>query len=198
MRKFNDPSLNYFFAADLHIGHENIIKYDKQKELFRNTYERDATIVANWNETVGSKDYVFLLGDIGFSNDIKYIEGILRQLNGHLFFVKGNHDSREQIELFEKYGEYLGELITISVMKQMISLCHYRMDSWRNSHRQSWHLHGHHHCCYKDDKHKMRMDCGIMGYGMKPLSFSQINTIMSKKDYKVEHHHAVFTDKSRQ
>jgi len=196
MRKFNDPSIDYYFTADLHIGHKNIIKYDKQD--YKDSYERDQAIITNWNKIVRPKDYVFILGDTGFGAPIEYIESIIACLNGHLIFIKGNHDSKEQIELFEKYGEYLGLMAEITVMKQMVILCHYRMDSWRNSHRGSWHLHGHHHCCHPDNKEKMIIDVGIMGWGMKPLKFSEIKTIMTKKDYVVEYHHDVFTDPSRQ
>jgi calcineurin-like phosphoesterase family protein len=196
VRKFNDPSIDYYFASDLHIGHANIIKYDKQN--YRDYFERDEDIIKNWNAVVRPKDYVFHLGDFGFGASIEYIESVLHRLNGHLFFIKGNHDGKEQIELFKKYGEYLGKLEEITVMKQMITLCHYRMDSWRNSHRGSWHLHGHHHCCHPDSKTKMIIDVGVMGHTMKPLSFSKIKTIMSKKEYVIEYHHDVFTDPSRQ
>jgi calcineurin-like phosphoesterase family protein len=196
MRKFNDPSVQYFFTADTHFGHSSIIKYDGQS--YKDIYQRDQDIVTKWNETVHSRDSVFLLGDVGFLSDIDYIRSIVASLNGHKYFIKGNHDSRDQIKMFEEFGEYLGLLAEVIVMKQMISLCHYRMDFWRQSHKQSWHLHGHSHCCLPEQKHKMTYDVGINGNGMKPYSFSQINTIMSKKDFVPDYHHAVFTDKSRQ
>ena len=187
MRKFNDPIKNYFFVSDLHIGHANIIKHDKQS--YRDFYERDAAIIENWNKIVSPNDDVFNLGDVGFNKDFGYIREIFSQLNGNILSIKGNHDSRDQIRLYEEVGEYLGPQIDVIVMKQQIALCHYRMDSWRNSHRGSWHLHGHHHCSHKNNPNKMIYDVGIMGNDMKPLEFSKIKTIMSKKDYVKEYHH---------
>ncbi len=196
MRKFNDPQHDIWFGSDLHFGHKNIIKYDKQD--YKDIFQRDLDIVSKWIALVEPNDTAILLGDIGLSKDIDYIESMIASLSGKLYFIGGNHDHGDHIKLYEKYGEYMGRLTEIQVMKQQITLCHFRMANWNNSHRGAWNLHGHQHCCYPDDKHMMQMDVGIQGNGMKPLNFNNIKTIMSKKDFVVDHHHAVFTDPSRQ
>jgi calcineurin-like phosphoesterase family protein len=191
MRKFNDPTVEYWCTSDLHIGHEKIIQYDKQS--YTDIYQRDQDIVEKWNEVVRPRDTVFLLGDIGFLAPMDYIYSIVSSLNGKKLFLKGNHDSKAQIRMFEELGEYLGLMAEVSIRKQMVTLCHYRMDFWRQSNKQSWHLHGHSHCCLPDQKHKMTYDVGINGNGMKPLSFSEIKTIMSKKDYVESNHHVEYS-----
>ena len=55
-------SHKYFFIADTHFGHANIIKFAKRP--FDDVYEMDEALVANWNETVRPADTVFVLGDV--------------------------------------------------------------------------------------------------------------------------------------
>lgn len=187
MKKFNDPQMSYWFSSDLHFGHANIVKYEKSN--YKDVYHRDQDIVKRWNELVSPKDYAFLLGDIGLHKDIAYVRSMVAQLNGHLHFIKGNHCYRDHIKMYEEFGVYMGTLVNIAVMKQQISLCHFRMANWTNSHRGSWNLHGHQHCNFPDDKSMLQMDVGIQGNCFKPLNFCEIKTIMSKKDYVEKSHH---------
>lgn len=79
--------MSIFFISDLHLNHANIIKYCSRP--FKDVNEMNATIIERWNSVVSTKDTVFHLGDFckrGNPTDF------IKQLNGHIIFIKGNHD----------------------------------------------------------------------------------------------------------
>lgn len=89
-----------FFIADLHLGHENIIKYCDRP--FKTVSEMNSVLIKNWNKTVSSEDKVFVLGDFAFGNK----EQILNwghALNGNKTLILGNHD-RASISTYFKAG----------------------------------------------------------------------------------------------
>ena len=49
-----------FYIADLHIGHENSLKFDNRP--FANINEMHQAIVDNWNRVVSGNDTVYILG----------------------------------------------------------------------------------------------------------------------------------------
>ena len=53
----------YFFTADTHFGNPHILEHGERP--FNSVAERNATLIKNWNEVVGPKDYVYHLGDFG-------------------------------------------------------------------------------------------------------------------------------------
>lgn len=53
-----------FITADLHFGHENIIKFcPLTRGQFKDAKEMNESIVERWNEVVSDRDVVYLLGD---------------------------------------------------------------------------------------------------------------------------------------
>ena len=66
-----------FYIADLHFGHNNIIKYDNRP--FKTVEEMDLTLIANWNKAVSNDDCVYILGDISWHDDDKTAQ-IFKQL----------------------------------------------------------------------------------------------------------------------
>ena len=90
--------MNYFFSADLHLGHFNIIHYTGRP--FSSLEEMNRIIIRRWNERVKCDDIVFVIGDFCFRNSsVNRGEGIRvrakeweKQLNGKIIHIKGNHD----------------------------------------------------------------------------------------------------------
>ena len=78
-----------FFTADMHFGHENVIKFDKRP--FETVEEMDAELIRRWNAKVGKGDLVYVLGDMIWKtrNDA---DTLIRSLNGQIILIKGNHD----------------------------------------------------------------------------------------------------------
>lgn len=50
-----------FYISDFHFGHKNVIKFDHRP--FESVDEMNSTLIANWNDTVGHNDNVYVLGD---------------------------------------------------------------------------------------------------------------------------------------
>lgn len=175
-----------YFASDWHLSHHNIIKYDKRP--FKHIGEMDTTIINNYNNTVKEGDNFYFLGDLCFNDrDTEYY---LQQLkHGNLFFIKGNHDKRQTIQLYKKYGVYLGEQCKIKVNNQEIILNHYSMNVWDKCHHGSWHLFGHSHGSLPDNPNSLSFDVGCNIWNYTPLEFEQVKEIMSKKVFKPIDHH---------
>ncbi len=127
-----------FYTSDLHLEHTNCIRFDNRP--FRNTDEMNAEIVKRWNTVVSKNDDVYVLGDIIWNNaDVKYI----RQLNGHKYLIRGNHD-RLNNEI-EKLFVWVKDYAEIKDNGEHLVLCHYPIAHWRNADYGTIHLYGHIH-----------------------------------------------------
>ena len=51
-----------FFVSDLHIGHENCLRFDNRP--FKDLAEQNEKMVEIWNKRVKPEDHVWMLGDI--------------------------------------------------------------------------------------------------------------------------------------
>ena len=85
------PESGIFFTSDTHFGHSKIIDYCKRP--FSSIEEHDKTLIQNWNNVVGQDDTVFHLGDFAYGNS-QFVSNIIKQLNGNIILIKGNHDLR--------------------------------------------------------------------------------------------------------
>ena len=93
------PGKQIFVISDTHFDHENIIKYCNRP--FSNADEMNNVLVNNWNGAVKKMDKVFFLGDITFGRGAKPAEYWLKQLNGEIIFIRGNHDEVKQAKDYE-------------------------------------------------------------------------------------------------
>lgn len=135
--------MNYFIS-DLHIGHQNILGYDDRP--FNDVDEMEEVMILNWNAAVGIDDDVYILGDISWKNVTKTIE-FLKQLNGNLHLIVGNHDSN-----FLKNVNFRNCFVEITNYKELrlddgtfIVLSHYPIIFYNRVHQGAFHLYGHVH-----------------------------------------------------
>ena len=81
-----------WFWSDLHLGHDNIIRYANRP--FADAEEMDERLYANWRATVGANDTLIFVGDVAMRDAVG--EHTWRRVRGargktkHLVF--GNHD----------------------------------------------------------------------------------------------------------
>ena len=66
----------YYYIADTHFGHENILKLCGRP--FASLQEMNETLISAWNERVTGNDTVFILGDLFYRCEDP--ESILRQI----------------------------------------------------------------------------------------------------------------------
>lgn len=132
-----------FYIADLHFGHNNIIRYDNRP--FKTVEEMDRMLIANWNKAVSNDDFVYILGDISWHDDNKTAQ-IFKQLNGTKILIKGNHDNikrgSELSKCFTSVQDY-AELYLDK--KNKVIMSHYPMPFWNGQFRDTVHLYGHVH-----------------------------------------------------
>ena len=93
-----------FFISDLHFDHANIIKYCKRP--FLNVEEMNSTLINNWNNIVGKKDVVYVLGDVSFGRGHRPIDYWFSRLNGKIYLIRGNHDTDKVTTAEELEGNY--------------------------------------------------------------------------------------------
>ena len=152
----------------------------------------DETIIRNVTSDLKKGDSLYFLGDFAFTRSANEAEGYMKAIaytGASLLFIKGNHDKRDTIKLYEKYGIYLGEQRKVQVGEQEIVLNHYAMRVWDKSHRGAWHLYGHSHHSLPDLKDSLSFDVGINGWRYKLVSYEQVEKVMSTKTWKPIDHH---------
>ena len=158
----------YFFTADQHFAHKNIIRYCKRP--FGSIEEMDNTIINNFNSVVTKKDHTIHVGDFTFKNPEKYI----KQLNGSHTFLRGNHD--------RWMNKQYHEIWCRTIEKQHVVACHYAMRVWNRSHYGSWQVYAHSHG--ELEPIGLQWDAGVDNNNFYPVSFEELKEIFKK--YKKE------------
>jgi len=185
---------NIFFTADTHLNHTNIIRFTNRP--FVDLGDMNAEIIKNWNSVVTNDDTVFHLGDVLFGNGTEALE-ILNRLNGTIYLIKGNHEKtvmsnkalRDRFhsihDLFELKVDDNDTVYSSGKGHQLIILCHYAFEVWKNSHYGSWHLHGHSHNGLPTPENMLRMDAGVDNpiCDFFPLSYNQVKKHMETKKF---------------
>lgn len=164
---------NYWFTADTHFSHKNIMKYCERP--FRSVDEMDNTIIANWNNVIKSNDFVYHLGDFAFRNHFD----IFNQLKGKKFLICGNHDDQRT---FNCDWLWIKNTAMININGQYIWLSHYAHRSWNRSFHGSWHLFGHTHNVLKP--YYTSFDVGVDGHNFKLWSYDDVDEVMKELKYR--------------
>lgn len=165
-----------FFTSDTHFGHKGIIRF--QRPQFSSTEEMDRYLINRWNVIVGPKDIVYHAGDFGFGNS-SYLDQIVAALHGRIHLILGNHDHRGKV--FSKVTKLRFESIQSFLELKIsgaprITICHYPMLVWNQSHYGSWHLHGHSHGSCKAPG--LRWDVGVDCNDYLPISIDDLHDKM--------------------
>jgi len=164
--------MSFFFTADQHYGHRNIIKYCNRP--FESIEEMDETLIENHNEVVKDDgDIVYHVGDFALAPPYRVLY-IIDRLNGKNIFIKGSHDRwmrKAEMGVFP----YIVELKLEGGIH--IVLCHYAMRVWPRSHYNSWQIFGHSHGGLEPVG--KQWDVGVDNNNFYPVSLDQIVEIMA-------------------
>lgn len=126
----------YWFTADEHYGHANIIKYCSRP--FESIEHMDQVLIANFNECVASDDVVVHAGDFCWCNNLRDAHAqYINKLPGTHIFINGSHDHWLPSSARRIWRKRIDE--------QLIVVCHFAMRVWEASHYNSWHVYGHSH-----------------------------------------------------
>ena len=137
-----------FFTADLHFGHENVIKLDGRP--FANVEEMDEELIRRWNAKVGKGDLVYVLGDMIWQYHNDGAAELIKKLNGQIILIKGNHDrflknaaSKNALATVKDYDDIRVSLADGT--KRRCILSHYYIPMYNGHFSGAIHLHGHSH-----------------------------------------------------
>ena len=198
-----------WFISDLHIDHNNIIKYSNRP--FKGIQEMQESFIYNWNSVVAEGDDIYHLGDFTLSGTTKLqnIVDFIYKLKGNKVFLQGNHDNpnlfKEVKKTLESYkafketnnGNLNFEFVNspyreITVSKQRVVLCHFPLAEWLGVDKGTFHLHGHCHgnLQFKDGKIlDVGWDSLYAKFGMmRPIGMEEVVEYMSKRKDRLFRH----------
>lgn len=116
---------NVWIWSDLHIGHNNIIKYSQRP--FNALEHMHDVLIDNFNSCVSKNDISIWVGDVGFGTD-GFINSVLDRFNGYKILVLGNHDINKgkvrKLNFDEIHLTYKIDAIDLSLI-----LSHYPIDN---------------------------------------------------------------------
>ncbi len=183
-----------WFTADLHLGHENIIRYCHRP--FADVAEMHDTLIQRWNERVDATDEVWVLGDVAMG-PIERSLSLVSRLQGRKVLVTGNHDrcwpgqSRHPIEWEERYrdagfAEIRHGTIEVAIGDESVLAGHFPYEG--DSHDEDrftrdrpvddgrWLLHGHVHTRWKVSDRQINV--GVDVWDFAPVGEDQLATII--------------------
>lgn len=179
------------YTSDLHFGHKHVITFDNRP--FETIEEMDRFLIDSWNQTVRSKDHVYIVGDFCHKSK-RQPEWYLKQLTGHKHLIIGNHDglilkSPQAIRYFES----VDQILEIEDEKWHIVMCHYPMAEWSGYYRSNvYHVHGHiHGRIHGDGGYKYvqtqdrALNAGCMLNGYVPVRFDTL--LQNNRTFKETH-----------
>lgn len=170
-----------YFISDLHIGHKNVLSFDRRD--FKSIKEHDFSLIENWNNTVTTDDTIYLLGDISWYSANKTKE-IMQQLPGKKVWILGNHDfklakNQELRKEFEEITDYKD--IKLPDGKHLI-LCHYPIPCFKNHLRGSYHFYGHVHNSKEWEIMEKTREMIVGEFG-QPCNMFNVGCMMEYMDY---------------
>lgn len=87
-----------WFTSDLHFNHDREFIWSPRG--FTSCEEMNTTELANWNRLIKPDDDVYVLGDFFLGQDVEFVVDTLRQLNGLIHLVVGNHDTLAKLAIY--------------------------------------------------------------------------------------------------
>lgn len=198
---------NTYFLGCTHFGHINLCRgttkwLDTSRcRNFSTIEEMNNVIGDSINSQVSLDDTLFLLGDFVLSDKINtyiYREKI-KCRNVHL--ILGNHCEhiRKDID-FQKLFSSVSDYLEIRCSRKSgkfnwCNLFHYPMKVWNRSNHGSFAITSHSHGSLPYKDHELGQDVGWDVFN-RPISFLELDDIMSKKEWKAVDHHSKNTDRT--
>lgn len=168
-----------YFSSDLHLGHDKPFLWEKRG--FKSIQEHDKQLIKNWNEIISQEDEVYLLGDI-FLGDPDYGIDCLKQLNGKIHIIRGNHCTDAKVERYKDCRNVVSiEWSTmLKIGKRYFYLSHFPSitktpeDSLNKQGIINLHGHTHQTENFGKDGNFYLYHVGMDSHDLKPVSIDQV------------------------
>lgn len=197
---------NIFFTSDWHIGHKNVITFDKRP--FKDIDHMHKVLINNYNSSVRENDICYFLGDIGLTKN-SVVSKVIKELNGTKVVILGNHD-RNTFSMYDQGFDVVLNAGVFYIGDHRVSMSHcplpgiFREDvkgmkgakegeNWHGESKNQrftsqdltvdFHLHGHCHSGPNNTKEVSTIkqyDVGVPGNNYRPVSISQIESWIAK------------------
>lgn len=123
-----------YYIADLHFFHD-ALNHKMDQRGFATVEEMNQYIVEKWNRKVRKNDEVVILGDISLGH-AEETNQILKQLNGRLYLVVGNHDHvLEHRKMDSSRFVWIKEYAEMADDGKKVVLCHYPIMCYNGQYR---------------------------------------------------------------
>lgn len=168
-----------WLTADLHTSHENLLEYCKETRPFLNVEEMNATLIKNWNNKINSNDTVYVLGDLCMGK-LDTIETILGQLKGHIILIRGNHDTKRRMPIYQEFDVEIKDIDYLEYKGKYFILSHFPIVSKEfaemifQNNSECWVLHGHTHQKTSFSELPQCYHVGVDSHNMMPISLEEI------------------------
>jgi calcineurin-like phosphoesterase family protein len=173
--------MTYWFTADTHIGHQNIIKYSDRP--FASIRVMDSTLLGYWKKLMKKGDVFYILGDISVSkrHAMRALNAVPKGVQIHV--VLGNHERKHKKHVVNHHRVLTAELMKwVKIKEQPVVLSHYAMRVWGD--RKAWQLFGHSHDNLEpwEKQLDVGVDSAVKLLGeYRPFSFEEISKIISDR-----------------
>jgi calcineurin-like phosphoesterase family protein len=205
--KLLDGRRRLYFTSDWHIGHANVLVFDKRP--FKDLDHMHRVLINNYNATVGPEDLCYFLGDIGLGKG-NLVAKVIQELNGTKVCILGNHD--KGAAAMRRFGfDVVLNMAAIEVAGQLVTMTHFPLrgvwrenvsamknsqpgENWHGETRHEmfsipdfgqYHLHGHIHAGPANDKAPVthnQFDVGVAANGYRPVSVSVIESWIARRE----------------
>lgn len=161
-----DPNRIWFWS-DLHLFHNNIIRYTKRP--FSNTDHMNRSLLENFRKTVGKDDVSIWVGDVTFERGGTHVtNSMLAGLPGYKILVFGNHDLDKRGNLRSLYFD---EIHSVYRLGNLI-MSHY---PWNLKVPEGcYNIHGHTHD--SNTGHRYHVNVSVEQVEFKPISLASLIT----------------------
>lgn len=181
-----------YYVADLHFGHQSVIKFDNRP--FSSVEEMDRILIELWNKKVSNKDLVYVVGDFAYRNT-KPFEWYLKQLKGKKYLIIGNHDDKFlEAAAAMSYFEGVDKMCHVRDDGRNICVCHYPLAEWNGMYHGTYHVYGHIHNSTNVTFQFMRtldkaLNCGVAINSYAPVTLKELeknNFVFKQSVEKIE------------
>lgn len=91
-----------FVTSDSHLFHDKLLGFMHRPYATMDDMVRD--FIAEWNGLVKSEDdTVYHLGDFALGTDLDKIADVIKQLNGRMYLILGNHDTPAKVSFYQQF-----------------------------------------------------------------------------------------------
>lgn len=169
---------NLFFISDLHLGHDNVLKFtlpdgSLMRPHWDNVEAMAEDIKKRWNSVVSPDDKVYVVGDVIWRRQwLPFLD----ELNGSKRLIMGNHDMFDA----QDYLKYFKKLYGVKIVEEFI-VTHVPVEADDIRHCN---IHGHRHANSLSDARYFNVSVEAINY--TPIEINEIrNRVKAAKEFEL-------------